>query len=78
MLASQAFVFFSAGFETSSTVMTNMLYELALNQKIQDKLREEIDRKYMKYDNNLTYDDIKEMKYLNKVFKGTLLENSHF
>jgi cytochrome P450 family 6 len=73
-LASQAFVFFAAGFETSSTTMSNMLYELALNHNIQDKLREEINEKYKKHDSNLTYENIKNMSYLDKVFKGTLFE----
>lgn len=56
--------------------MTNMLYELALNQKIQNTLREEIDQQYIKHGSNLTYDNIKKMEYLNKAFRGTLLENS--
>ncbi|XP_011862719.1 PREDICTED: probable cytochrome P450 6a14 [Vollenhovia emeryi] len=72
LIASQAFVFFLAGFETSSTTISNALYELALNQKIQDKLREEIDEVYTKFDGNLVYDTIKKMDYLDKVFKETL------
>ncbi|XP_011638498.1 probable cytochrome P450 6a14 [Pogonomyrmex barbatus] len=71
-LVSQAFLFFSAGFETSSTAMTNAFYELALNQKIQDRLREEINQSFAKYGNNLSYENIKEMIYLDKVFKETL------
>lgn len=72
-------MFFSAGFETSSTAMTNALYEMALNQKIQDRLREEINKKYTEYgDNLMKYENIKKMEYLNKVFRGTLLENSYF
>jgi len=51
-----------------------MLYELALNHNIQDKLREEINEKYKKHDSNLTYENIKNMSYLDKVFKGTLFE----
>ncbi|XP_011173392.2 cytochrome P450 6A1 [Solenopsis invicta] len=76
LLASQAFVFFLAGFETSSTTMSHALYELALNQKIQDKLREEIDMVYTKYGKDLILDNIKEMKYLDKVFKETLRKYS--
>ncbi|XP_011704428.1 PREDICTED: probable cytochrome P450 6a14 isoform X1 [Wasmannia auropunctata] len=72
LIASQAFLFFSAGFETSSSVMSNLVYELALNQEVQNKLREEINEEYTKRDGNLTYDNIKEMDYLNKVFKETL------
>jgi cytochrome P450 family 6 len=72
LIASQAFVFFLAGFETSSTTMSNALYELALNQKIQDKLRKEITETYIKHGENLTYENIKGMDYLDKIFKGTL------
>jgi len=72
LIASQAFVFFIAGFETSSTTISHALYELALNQKIQDKLREEIDEIYSKCDKDLTIENVKGMDYLDKVFKETL------
>ncbi|CAL1677684.1 unnamed protein product [Lasius platythorax] len=72
LIASQAFVFFLAGFETSSTTMSHALYELALNQEIQDKLRKEIDEEYTKHGSNLIYENIKKMNYLDKVFKETL------
>jgi cytochrome P450 family 6 len=72
LIASQAFVFFLAGFETSSTTISNALYELALNQKIQDNLREEINENYAKHGENLIYDNIKKMHYLDKIFKETL------
>jgi len=64
--------FFAAGFDTSSTTTSNALYELALNQKIQDNLRKEIDKIYTKHDGELTYDIIKKMNYLDKIFKETL------
>ncbi|XP_012060475.1 PREDICTED: cytochrome P450 6A1-like [Atta cephalotes] len=72
LIASQAFVFFLAGFETSSTTISNVLYELALNPEIQDKLREEIDEVYAKHGGNLIYDNIKKMNYLDMVFKEIL------
>ncbi|XP_071581356.1 probable cytochrome P450 6a13 isoform X2 [Temnothorax nylanderi] len=72
LIAAQAFVFFAAGFETSSTTISNALYELALNQIVQDNLREEIDEVYKKHGRDLTYDNIKKMDYLDKVFKETL------
>jgi len=71
IIAAQAFIFFAAGFETSSTTMSNALYELALNQQIQDKLCEEINQEYTKHGSNLSYENVKEMNYLDKVFKGT-------
>ncbi|XP_020294470.1 probable cytochrome P450 6a17 [Pseudomyrmex gracilis] len=72
LLASQAFIFFIAGFETSSLTMSHALYELALNQKVQDKLREEIQQEYAKCDGDLTYENVKKLTYLDKVFKETL------
>lgn len=72
LLTAQAFVFFAAGFETSSSTMSNVLYELAQNHKIQDKLREEIRESYAKTGGDFKYENIKEMKYLDKVFKETL------
>lgn len=72
LLAAQAFVFFAAGFETSSTTISNALYELAQNQSIQDMLREEINEMYneKKDGEDVTYDNIKKMNYLDKIFKG--------
>ena len=69
-LAAQAFVFFVAGFETSSNTMTFCLYELSLHQDIQDRLREEIDFVLQKHDGKLTYEGIQEMEYLDKVVSG--------
>ncbi|XP_072756848.1 cytochrome P450 6A1-like isoform X2 [Anoplolepis gracilipes] len=73
LIASQAFVFFLAGFETSSMTMSHALYELALNQQIQNKLRKEINEEYIKHGSNLTYENVKNMNYLDKVFKGSVL-----
>lgn len=71
LIAAQAVTFFAAGFETSSTTMSNALYELALNTNIQNQLRKEIDEESKKLTNGkFTYDSIKDMKYLNKVFQG--------
>ena len=70
LLTAQAFVFFVAGFETSSSTISNALYELALNPDIQDKLRNEIKKTFADNGGTLNYDCVREMKYLNKVFKG--------
>ncbi|XP_071868082.1 probable cytochrome P450 6a13 [Bombus fervidus] len=72
LITAQAYVFFAAGFETGSTTMSNVLYELALNPKIQEKLREEINEHYKKHNGELNYEHIKDMEYLDKVFKETL------
>ncbi|XP_044004564.1 cytochrome P450 6A1-like [Aphidius gifuensis] len=72
LLASQLFIFFLAGFETSSSTMTNMLYELAQHHDYQDKLREEIRDTLSANDGKLTYDSVKNMKFLDMLFKETL------
>lgn len=48
-MAAQVFVFFLGGFDISSSTLSFILYELALQQEIQDKLGKEIRKAY---DNN--------------------------
>ncbi|XP_078037570.1 cytochrome P450 6A1-like [Augochlora pura] len=72
LLTAQAFVFFIAGFETSSSTISNALYELALNQDIQDKLREEINEHHEINNGEWHYENIKAMPILDGVFKETL------
>ncbi|KAF3426870.1 hypothetical protein E2986_12669 [Frieseomelitta varia] len=69
MLTAQLGIFFAAGFVAPSMAISNALYELALNQDVQDKLREEIEEFCGKNNGELKFDDIKKMKYLDKVFK---------
>lgn len=67
---STAFEFFSAGFETSSTLMSYALFELAQNQEIQGRLREEIAKSLKQSEGCITYESLNDMKYLDKVVKG--------
>lgn len=41
-IVAQCFIFFSAGFDTSSATMAFAVYELAKRPDIQEKIREEI------------------------------------
>ncbi|XP_071571381.1 cytochrome P450 6k1-like [Temnothorax nylanderi] len=69
--ASQSFIFFLAGFETSAATSMFAIYELAENQNIQDKVHKEIDEILTKH-GGLTYDAVSEMTYLEKVVNETL------
>ncbi|XP_069682464.1 cytochrome P450 6a2-like [Periplaneta americana] len=71
-ITAQVMVFFTGGFETSSTTMSFCLYELAMNPDIQDRLRHEIDEILERYEGTVTYEAIKEMTYLDKVVSETL------
>ncbi|BFG03553.1 probable cytochrome P450 6a13 [Drosophila madeirensis] len=71
-IAAQAMVFFLAGFDTSSTTMSFCLYELALNPDIQDRLRSEILEVLGRNNDQLTYESIQEMPYLDQVVAETL------
>ncbi|EEB19321.1 cytochrome P-450, putative [Pediculus humanus corporis] len=70
--AAQAFVFFFAGFETTSSALTSAMYELALNPGVQKKLQFEIDDVREKHDGEITYESLTEMQYLNSVVQETL------
>ncbi|XP_077262994.1 putative cytochrome P450 6a20 isoform X2 [Temnothorax americanus] len=68
---SQSFIFFLAGFETSAATSMFAMYELAENQDLQNKVRQEIDEILTRH-GDLTYDAVKEMIYLQKVINETL------
>uniref|UniRef100_A0A0K8TUI9 unspecific monooxygenase n=1 Tax=Epiphyas postvittana TaxID=65032 RepID=A0A0K8TUI9_EPIPO len=69
LMAAQVFVFFAAGFETSSSATSYTLHQLAFHPDVQKKLQSEIDRVLAKHDNKLSYDAVKEMTYLEWSFK---------
>ncbi|KAF5298399.1 hypothetical protein FQR65_LT01177 [Abscondita terminalis] len=71
-LAAQAFVFYVAGFESSSTTLTFCIYELSENLGVQRKLRQEIFDVLKKHDFKLTYEALNEMTYLDKCVTETL------
>lgn len=63
------------GFETSSATQSFALYHIAMDDDIQDRLRNEIKEMLVKNDGKVTYDSImsaSEMPYLNQVVNETL------
>lgn len=68
-MLSQAATFFTAGYETTGNLISFTLYELGLHPDIQERVREEILEKIEAH-GDLTYETIKDMKYLNMVVSG--------
>uniref|UniRef100_A0A336MT06 CSON006782 protein n=1 Tax=Culicoides sonorensis TaxID=179676 RepID=A0A336MT06_CULSO len=72
LLASQAAVFFFAGFETTSATMQLFFYLLAQNPEVQRKVRKEIQQAFEKH-GKLTYEFItNEISYTTNAIKETM------
>ncbi|KAK5641864.1 hypothetical protein RI129_010411 [Pyrocoelia pectoralis] len=71
-ITAQALIFFLGGFITSSTLLSFMSYELAVNPEVQEKLQAEIDQTLNEYDGSLTYNTLQTMKYMDMVVSETL------
>lgn len=66
------FSFLFAGFEMTASTLTYALYELAFKTEIQDRLRAEITEVLDKHDQQVTYESIQQMTYLEMVVSETL------
>lgn len=71
-ISAQAFLFFVAGFETTSATLGFLLYHLALDQEMQDKARIEVNEVLKKCNGKLEYENIKELVYMDMLFNETL------
>ncbi|CAO1392675.1 unnamed protein product [Diamesa serratosioi] len=71
-IAAQAFIFFLAGFETSSTALTYCLYELSLNQEVQEKARQSVEKVMKNHDNEFSYEAMMEMDYIENCINESL------
>ncbi|XP_037941488.1 probable cytochrome P450 6a23 [Teleopsis dalmanni] len=71
-ITTHAFTLLTAGVETNTPAMSFCLYELALNQDVQNKARAEINEVLTRYDGKFTYEGMNELKYLQQVFNESL------
>lgn len=71
-MAAQVFLFFVAGFETSSSTMAFAFYELALNQEIQARAREEVAEVLKRHNGEWSYEAALELTYIDQIIHGEL------
>lgn len=69
-ITAQALVFFLGGFDTTSVLMCYIMYELAINPDIQERLRREVDDTFEKCEGKLSYEALAKMSYLDMVVSG--------
>lgn len=69
----QAFIFYFAGFETSSSALSFTIGELADHNDIQERARAEVLEKIEETNGEITYESLHEMKYLNQVVNGEII-----
>lgn len=68
-IAAFAAIFFFDAYDTTSTVLSQVLYHLADNQRCQDKLRKEIEDL-----EEITWTHVNDLEYLDSVVNGMLFE----
>lgn len=71
-VAAQALIFFFAGFDTVSSLMSFASHEIAINPDIQTRLRAEINQTLKDTNGKLTYEALLQMKYMDMVISEAL------
>ncbi|CAH1113653.1 unnamed protein product [Psylliodes chrysocephalus] len=77
-IIAHALIFFFAGFESVSSLITFTAYELAIHPEIQKRLRDEIVEDFQKCKRKWNYEAIIQMKYLDMVISESLRKWSNF
>lgn len=71
IMLGQAIGIFVAGYDTSTVIISLLLYEITINPKIQTRLRKEI-HELLENFGDVTYESLDSMKYTNMVISETL------
>lgn len=70
-LTAQCLIFFFAGFDTASTLLSFVGHELAVNPEVQEKLVKEVDMFKERLEGKpMNYETINKMTYLDMVVTG--------
>lgn len=69
-MCAQAILFFAAGFESISSTISFLLYELAVNPDVQERLYQEIRDNEVKNNGKFDYTSIQNMIYMDMVVSG--------
>ncbi|PZC82574.1 hypothetical protein B5X24_HaOG200097 [Helicoverpa armigera] len=72
LLVAQCFIFFVAGYETSATTLSFTLYELAKNPEAQKRAIAEVDDYLRRHNNELKYECLSEMPFIEACIDETL------
>ena len=73
MIRAQGKIFFAAGFETTSNCLTTLCYHLALNEEVQEKIRQEIKEVLTSTkDEKIDHESVSELHYLEAAIKENL------
>ena len=71
-IVATALVIMVAGYDTTGSTLSFACYQLAKNPAVQDRLREEVAEVLEAKDDDLKYDDIKKLTYMDQVLAETL------
>jgi cytochrome P450 family 6 len=71
-VASNIFLFFVASSESSSSAVAYTVFELSRNQQLLNRAQEDIRTTLEKYQGELTYESIMDMKFIDLCMKETL------
>ncbi|KAG8302122.1 hypothetical protein J6590_037502 [Homalodisca vitripennis] len=71
-ITAQTFAFFAAGYETTANTIMFCLYELACDNRIQDKLSWEVKEVLGRHGGDISYQALQEMSYMEQVIKESL------
>jgi cytochrome P450 family 6 len=69
-IAAQALLFFLAGFEVVSTLLSFSTLLLAMHQDIQEQVREEVDKVLAEHGGQITYETVQSIKQLDNILSG--------